>query len=245
MTVEPYTLPVLAIIFFASLVRSAFGFGNAMLAMPLLALVIPVEVAAPLVAFASTAVAGLAVAADWRHIHLPGAGWLVAFCLLGTPLGILFLRHADERVLKAGLAVVILGFSAYSLLRPQPPLLKDDRTAWLFGLCSGVLGGAYNVNAPPLVIYGTLRRWSAERFRATLQGFFLPVSLFTFCGHGAAGLWTPAVVWYAAASLPAVVVAVYLGRVVNRRFRDELFRPAVHGLLPLAAVLLLWQSVGG
>jgi uncharacterized membrane protein YfcA len=241
MTAQPYTLPVLAIVFLSTLVRSAFGFGNAMIAMPLLALVIPIEVAAPLVAFVSTIIAGLVVASDWRHIHLTSAGWLAAFCLAGTPLGILFLRLADEHALKATLAIIILGFSVYSLARPRPPQLKDDRSAWLFGLCSGVLGGAYNVNGPPLVIYGTLRRWPAERFRATLQGFFLPVSLFTFCAQGVAGLWTPPVLWYSAASLPVVILAVYLGRIANRLLPDERFQTVVHALLVLTAVLLLLQ----
>ena len=38
---------VLAVIFVATLIRSAFGFGEALVAVPLLALIMPVEVAAP------------------------------------------------------------------------------------------------------------------------------------------------------------------------------------------------------
>ena len=30
------------------------------------------------------------------------------------------------------------------------------------------------MNGPPLAIYGSMRRWSAQHFRATLQGYFLP-----------------------------------------------------------------------
>ena len=39
---------VLGVVFLATLVRSALGFGEALVAVPLLALAIPVEVAAPL-----------------------------------------------------------------------------------------------------------------------------------------------------------------------------------------------------
>jgi hypothetical protein len=242
MTIEPHLLPVLAIVFLSTLIRSAFGFGNAIIAMPLLALIIQVEAAAPLVALLSTTIAGLVVAKDWQQVHLKSAGWLVISSVLGTPVGIVFLRHADEHVLKAVLAVVILTFSAFCLLRLRPPVLKGDHSAWMFGFCAGVLGGAYNANGPPLVIYGTLRRWSAERFRATLQGYFLPISLFTLCAHGVAGLWAPAVLRYFVASLPVLLVSVYLGRKVNRYFRDESFLRAVHGLLVLAGITLLVQS---
>lgn len=39
---------ILAIVFIATLVRSTFGFGESLVAVPLLALVIPIEVAVPL-----------------------------------------------------------------------------------------------------------------------------------------------------------------------------------------------------
>ena len=38
---------VLAVVFVATFIRSAFGFGEAVIAVPLLALLVPVDVAAP------------------------------------------------------------------------------------------------------------------------------------------------------------------------------------------------------
>jgi hypothetical protein len=46
MAVNATTLLVLAVVFLATLVRSALGFAEALVAVPLLALLIPVEVAA-------------------------------------------------------------------------------------------------------------------------------------------------------------------------------------------------------
>ena len=48
MSVEWTTVQVLAVIFVATLIRSAFGFGEALVAVPLLALLMPVETAVPL-----------------------------------------------------------------------------------------------------------------------------------------------------------------------------------------------------
>ena len=69
MTADHTTLPVLAVLFLATLIRSAFGFGEALVAVPLLALVIPVEVAAPLAVLVSITVAGLVLVQDWRKVH--------------------------------------------------------------------------------------------------------------------------------------------------------------------------------
>src|SRR5262245_43419360 len=79
-------LPVLAVIFLATLVRSAFGFGEALVAVPLLALLIPVEEAVPLATLVSITVAAVAVARDRHKVHARSAAWLVASTLLGIPL---------------------------------------------------------------------------------------------------------------------------------------------------------------
>ena len=58
------------LIFLATLIRSAFGFGEALVAVPLLALLMPVEEAVPLATLVSITVATIVVAQDWRKIHL-------------------------------------------------------------------------------------------------------------------------------------------------------------------------------
>jgi uncharacterized membrane protein YfcA len=236
----PLIVWVLAVIFLATLVRSAFGFGEALVAVPLLALLIPVEVAAPLAVLVSITVAAVVVIQDWHKVHVGSAWRLVLATLFGIPLGLLLLTAVAEAVVKASLAVVIIAFSAYCLARRTSFELKDDRPAWLFGFAAGVLGGAYGMNGPPLVIYGALRRWSPEQFRATLQGYFLPASLVGMAGYWWAGLWVPAVTRYYLLSLPGAVAAIFLGRAVNRRLNGPRFVLYVHvGLIAVGAALLL------
>jgi uncharacterized membrane protein YfcA len=237
-------LAVLGVVFLATLIRSAFGFGEALVAVPLLALLIPVEVAAPLAVLLSVTVAGVILLQDWRHVHFRSAWRLVFATLFGIPLGLLLLLALPERPVKALLAVVIIAFSAYSLAGRRNLELKDDRLAWVFGFGAGVLGGAYGMNGPPLVVYGALRRWSAEHFRATLQGYFLPASLVGLCGYWLAGLWVHAVTRYYLLSLPLALAAIFLGRVINRGLRGRPFVVYVHVGLVVVGAALLAQSLG-
>ena len=128
--------------------------------------------------------------------------------------------------------------------RKRLHLLNDNR-GWLFGcgFCAGVLGGAYGMNGPPLVVYGTMRHWSPQHFRATLQGYFLPASLIGMVGYWVAGLWVPAVTHYYLWSLPLIPVAIFLGRYVNHRFSGETFLKYVFVGLIGIGVLLLAQAV--
>jgi hypothetical protein len=208
-----------------------------------LALVIPVRIAVPLSTLISVAVAGLILAQDWRKVHVRSAWYLVAPTLLGLPVGLLLLTAVSPPVAKVSMAVVIIAFSGYCLFGRWKPHFPDDRHAWAFGLGAGVLGGAYGMNGPPLVVYATLRGWTPEHFRATLQGYFLPASAAGMCGFWAAGLWVPEVTRYFLWSLAPAAVAVVVGRVVNERTTPDVFARYVHlGLIGIG-VLLLVQSV--
>lgn len=237
--VPPALFAVLAVLFLATVIRSALGFGEALVAVPLLALVIPVEVAAPVAVMVSVTVALVAVIQDWRKIHLRSAALLVISTMAGIPLGLWMLKAAPEHVVKLILAIVIMAFSLNWLLGREREELKHDRFAWLFGFSAGILGGAYGINGPPLAFYGSLRRWTPQHFRATLQGYFLPASLAGLWGYRLTGLWTPLVSRYFLLSLPCVFVAILLGRAINHRMKVHQFLRYVHcGLIVIGGILL-------
>jgi uncharacterized membrane protein YfcA len=240
---ERATLLVPLVLFLATVIRSAFGFGEALIAVPLLALVVPVEIAAPVAVLGSITVALIAVVQDWRHVHARSAGWLVLSTVAGIPLGLLLLKFVAEPLVKGGLAVVFISFSLFSLLSRQHREWKTDRLAWIFGFFAGILGGAYGMNGPPLVIYGSLRRWSPQHFRATLQGYFLPASLIGMGGYWLAGLWTPAVTRFYLLSFPGVLLATFLGRVINRKMDAQRFLFYVQVSLVIIGAVLLVQAV--
>jgi uncharacterized protein len=236
---------VLAIVFAATLVRSAFGFGEALVAVPLLALFMPISVAAPLAVLLSILVAAVVVIQDWRHIHLRSVTGLLAATVFGIPLGLLVLNSQHQREMKAGLGIFIMLFAVYSLLPARKPRLDKENQPLLLlaGFLAGILGGAYGMNGPPLAIYGSLRRWSPQHFRATMQAYFLPASLLGMAGYWSTGLWTRTVTKEFLISVPAMLPAVFLGRAINHRFSDTGFLKYVYGGLVLIGGLLLFETL--
>lgn len=233
---------VIAVIFLAALIRSTVGFGEALVAVPLLALRIPVAVAVPLAVLVSVIVAATVVVQDWRYIHFRSAGWLVMTSLAGIPLGLWLLLKFENHLAKMILGLLIAGFASVFLLAKSLIHLKREHTGWLVcaGFISGVLGGAYGINGPPLVIYGILRRWSPQHFRATLQGYFLPVSLVVLVSDAALGLWQPAVTRYFLVAIPGLALAMLIGRYLHVKIKGESFYRCVYvGLLVSGGLLFL------
>lgn len=240
-------LYILSIVFIATLIRSTFGFGEALVAVPLLAFILPITIATPLAALLSITVGAVVVLQDWRKIHLRSAGWLIVTTLFGIPVGLLLLTSGHPAAIKAVLALTIISFALYSIIGIKRAVLNHDSLFWLSlcGFAAGVLGGAYGMNGPPLAVYGAMRRWSAQHFRATLQGYFLPASLVGLAGYLMTGLWVPAVTHYYLLSLPVAVPAIFLGRVANQRMQQETFVKYVYaGLVAIGLLLLLQVAYG-
>ena len=237
------TIWILFIVFFSTLVRSTFGFGNALVAMPLLVVIVGLKTATPLVAMVACTIAITILLRNWRHVQIVSAWRLILSTIVGIPLGLLFLKEMYEEWLKLILGIVIIGFSAYYFIKPQIWKLKDDKSAYLFGFIAGVIGGAYNTNGPLIVIYGSLRRWAPLTFRATLQGYFLPTSLLILLGHGTAGLWTRSVLQYFFLSLPVVFLSIWLGGRLHHSIPEGKFDRYVHALLILIGMFLLIQTL--
>lgn len=235
------TFYILTIVFIATLVRSTFGFGESLIAVPLFILLIPIEIAVPLSVLISIFIAAIVVVQDRKQIHFRSAKWLILFAILGVPIGLLLLVYGNGNTIKAILGILIILYSVYSLLSKNNFKLRTDNKTWLFicGFLSGILGGAYGLNGPPLVIYGNLRSWTAKNFRATLQAYFLPASMIGMLGYWYQGLWNSTVTHYFLISIPVIVPAIFLGRYLNHQLKEGTFLKYIYiGLICIGAILL-------
>jgi len=237
------TIPlfILSISFFATLMRSTFGFGESLVAVPLFSLFLPIDIAVPLSVLLSILVALVVVVQDHRKIHFNSAKWLIIFAIPGIPAGILILMYGNEQLVKIGLGILIILYSFYALAGKTNVTLHKDSKLWLLicGFLSGLLGGAYGINGPPLVVYGNMRKWTAQHFRATLQAYFLVGSTAGVIGYVAKGLLTATVLKDFAIAIPAALPAIYLGRYLNRKLKGGIFFKYVYGLLLLIGAFLV------
>lgn len=230
---------IAVIVFIAATFRTTFGFGEALISVPLLALILPVPSAAPIAVFVSILIAGSSVILDWEHIQFRGARLLIISTLFGLPIGILLLKIVPEVIIKDILASILILFSGYSLGRPNRFTLADDRYAWVFGFFAGIFGGSYGMNGPPLAIYGSLRRWPPEKFRATLQAYFLIASSLAMCGYWFSGFCSAKEDDFFLWVLAPTFAGFFLGRLIGRQSSARF-----HRLLYVCLILIgLWLLV--
>ncbi len=236
---------IIIISFIATLVRSTFGFGESMIAVPLFLWIVPAKVAVPLAALLSVSVALIVVLQDHKEIYFNSAKWLVLYAALGIPIGLLLLVYGNEHIIVTGLGLFLVAYSLYSMRFKSILHLQEDNK-WLLFICgflSGVFGGAYSINGPALVVYGNLRRWPAKAFRATLQAYFLPASLLGIIGFWWGGLIGQDLLAYYGYALLGALPAIFLGRYFNSRLKDGAFFNYVYAGLIVVGLLLIYRGI--
>lgn len=227
----------------AAFVRAYFGFGDALLAMPLLSSLFDPRLVAPIIALDGFLISVYILRKSKGSFKAAKINKLTVFAILGVPFGVYFLINAQLFAIKIVLAIVVVFYAVFKLINPNALQLKNDKYAFVFGLISGALGGAYNVKGPPIVVYGAARGWKASEFRVLLQGVFLPTTIFIILFQGFEGLWTKETAELSAAALPFIVLGCALGNRLQKKTDPEKFAKYVYYALAIVGLFLLSKTV--
>ena len=223
------------IVALGALVQGAVGYGMALVAAPLLALIEPALVPVPLILL-SSAHAVLAAVRDWRHADWTGIGWAMLGRLPGTGLGVLAVVALSQRVFALLVGLAVLGWVLLSLLswrpRPRPGSLL------LAGLVSGAGGTAASIGGPPIALL--YQDAAGPRVRGTIGGYFVLGSAISLAALAAAGQVTGESLASTAVLAPFLLAGFVLSgparRVLDNNGRT---RRAVLAVAAISAALLL------
>ncbi|MCJ7662566.1 MAG: sulfite exporter TauE/SafE family protein [Anaerolineales bacterium] len=233
-------LLVVAVIFLAVFTQSLSGFGVALVAMSLLPALIPIQVAAPLVAVVGLTIEFFLLLRYRSALNLLVVWRLIAASAFGIPLGVWALGRLDGEVVLAVLGILISGYAIYALLNLRMPELTHSGWVYFSGFIAGVLGGAYTTSGPPVIVYGDCRRWERAEFKSNLQGFFFVSSIFIVIAHAFGQNLTPIIWRYYLLCIPGMIIGIIAGISLDKVIDPVLYRKIVLGLLVVLGLRLIF-----
>ena len=230
---------IVLIVFVAAVMQSLTGFGFALLVMPLATLVIDLKTAAPLIALAGLTTYTVNLIRFHQAVNLRELARLGAASVPGIAVGIWALVQVDEMTINRAMGAILIAYAVLALVRPAAGRRPAQWWAYPAGFLAGCLGGAYNTPGPPVVVYGSLRQWAKDEYRAILQTLFfingiLIVSSHLVAGHVVSQVWT-LYAWVA----PALLVGMWIGARLDRHVDQERFRSLVTAMTVVLGVSLL------
>lgn len=227
------------IIIVAFFVRGIAGFGSGLIAIPLLALMLPLSMVVPLVGLldylASTSHgARHRQAISWRDIYP-----LLPFTFAGVLTALYLFHTVDAELLRKALGGFILLYALYTLLSSGPGFRGSRWWAIPGGGLGGLIGTLFGTGGPFYVIYLRLRHLDKTAFRATIAIIFLIDGGSRIIGYFVSGFYTGDTMYLLAAALPIMIIGMYIGGHVHTTISQRTFQRAIGILLVGSGLALL------
>lgn len=219
------------------------GFGSTVIALPLLALLVPLKFAVPLMMLLDLAATIAFGARARRGIRFDELAWLVPFMLAGMAIGLTLLISVAENRLLTGLGLFVLAYALYGLLRKGPPVRWSRAWSPPFGLAGGVLTALFGTGGVVFAIYVSGRMQDKEQLRATNASMIMLSSLIRVVLFGVAGLLTQdALPATALLLVPAMLLGCYIGHRLHQAVPAGAVVRAVYLVLMASGATLLVRA---
>ena len=228
--------------FAASYVRAFTGFGSALVAVPALVLILPPSDAVPLAMAIDLCVGFLLL----RHVVRTGIAWkpvklLIVAALLSMPIGLWTLHVISSRVAYLSIAVMVFAFTSLLALGFRTRRNPGTAATLIAGSLSGILGGAFGMTGPPVVLFFFSSPMGKEISRATIM-VYLIVTTSAYLLLTAATRISVAWLRPLLLMLPFILLGTYLGQKAFSKAEEKTFRRVVFGVLYGLAVSAGWKA---
>ena len=233
-----------ATVFVAYAVLGFSGFGAILVALPVLAHLLSLRVAVPVLLVSDLVAASLMGVRNRLLIDRAEIIRLLPWFLGGMGLGVLLLARGSERVLLTVLGVFVIALSLWNLLGRPGTAAISPRWAVPAGLVGGTFSSLFGTGGAIYTLYLARRLPDTSRLRATvgalvLGSAFVRVLLFT-----GSGFFNPAgLLKLAFTLLPFAIVGCLLGSRVQARVPQQQVKRVIWSLLVFSGASVLWRGL--
>ena len=233
-----------AVLLSAFAVRSVAGFGAGLIAIPMLALILPASTAVAVATVFTTFTSLHQAGRDWRHIAWRQFVVIFMYSIIGIGLGLYCIKKLDEGMLRHCLGAFFILYSLYALRAPTAPRLLPRRWHGALAAAVEIVGGLFSAlfgagAGPIYVVYFDILRLERAVFRATMSAVVVLGGVARVAGYGSYGFYGRSTIVLLAVGLPLVIAGSWLGDRLVFRLSARSFSRLIGGIILLSGVTLL------
>jgi len=232
------------IVFVAYVVFGISGFGSTLIAVPLLAHILPLKFVVPFFVILDCIGAlnmGLRLRAEVMRAELL---LLLPFMALGVIAGVYLLVQVSPELLLGGLGLFVLFFGVSYVVKRGRGFPLPRWAAAPIGSFGGATSAVFGIGGPIYVFFLSGRGGGPEQIRATMPMIFMFTTVARILLFIVAGLYSPATLLAALALLPVMALGVWTGHHLHLNLsRDTVIR-VMGGLLVFSGISLLLRAAG-
>ncbi len=233
------------VVLIAYLIFGISGFGSTLIAVPVLAHLMPLKFVIPVVVLLDCVSAismGVKLRADvWKSEFIP----MLPFLLVGLFIGAFVLMNVSAQWLLSILGGFVLLFGM-NYLSDRKSRIRLPRWAVVpIGIFAGTTSSAFGVGGPLYVFYFTARGATPEQIRATVPAVFSFTTVARIAIFASVGLFNTQMFIAAAALLPVMALGLWCGHRLHGRLSREQAIRIIGGLLLLSGTSLIVRAIAG
>lgn len=178
------------------------------------------------------------------EIRAARLGLFLVPALVGVPIGLSILAFVDASALRTGIAVFLILYGGFLILRRDLPLVRPMPVIdAVIGFAGGILGALAGLSGALPTMWLALRDWTKTETRAVLQPFNIVVLGLAAVLLALEGAYDRATLIAMATALPFALIAAQLGIWTFRRLPDTAFRRLLVGLMLVCGLILLAREL--
>jgi hypothetical protein len=225
-------------IFMGFFIQTLIGFAGALIALPILLLVLGLQDAIAYISIFYFFSSVYLISQEWKYIDKRIILKLAIATILGVGLGIWVLAYGKPLFLKSALGVFILVYVIYTMYA-KDKVFKQPKLAFLFGLAGGFFSGLFSTGGPLYVIIVKNSAVTMKSFRATMFGILGLITAVRIPTLYTAGILNMEQVQYSFYIMPFFILAIYLGKKAYAKLNEVVLKKGVLALLFLSGIMLL------
>jgi len=228
-------------VIFTGISKSGFAGGAGVVAVPLLALNIPVTQAAALMLPLLLLMDAKALLLYRKNIELNVLKQLLPAALLGIAAGGFLMGTFSEHLLRWLLGIFCI---AFALWQPLIRVLKRaPAAAWLWGGLSGLTSTLLHAGGPPISIYFLSQKTDKIKWLAGATVFFAAMNLIKLIPYTINGQWNDKLLLIDLILIPFAVIGIQLGYKIQHTISEKQFINISKGLLFLSGSALIYSNI--
>lgn len=241
-----FYLAAIPAVLLAGISKGGFGGGVAMLAVPLMSLVISPLAATAVMLPILCSIDLIGIWAYWRQWDSKKVLLLGVSALVGIAIGSFSFSLLNPAFIRLMIGVIAVVFALQHFWKPLSQTaggLKDNRVKGaICGVIAGFTSFTAHAGGPPLYFYLLPMKLPRTMYHATTVVFFLMVNYLKLVPYTWLGLFSKEVLMTSAVLAPLAVIGALGGVWLHKRISDKYFYVLCYGFLLLTGAKLVYDG---
>ena len=234
---------VVFVVFIASIIRGFNGFGFSATCISGFSFILPAIEIVPIILALEVIISIFMAPHVWNKIDWNFVFKLLIGIIIGSPIGLYFLKYLSSDVTHLTVCVLVIFFS-FLLMKGYINKKINNSYAKIFtGIISGTLNGLTTLGGMPVALFLLVTSIQPAVIRGSLAALFFLTDIYAFVLSSVAGIVDITTIYRTLPLIIVLPIGVYIGDKFFVKSKEETYRKVVFYFLIFISIFGVFRAI--